>query len=382
MTTEKMTTESTLRDWRYGQTQAERLVAALLHLEGFEAVDPQHPLGGPDGLKDVLCKKDGISWVAAAYFPTTAATFPDIKSKFKGDFKGVASNNAEAFAFFVNQSLTVGERQRLTKVANQMQTEIYHLERMVSLLNAPKGCGIRLEYLRIPMTEEEQWAFWNTMNEDIVEKLAQNEKRRDAQIRSIDNKLDQILRRSQAIEVALLDQPSRLRETLRGSVDIETPTATLSLESLCWLHRVIAEDSGLPEAVRGHLRSVNAWVGVAGSGPDTGGYVPPPPDQVVGLISEWIGWWKKEHRDLQFANKDAVVAGLAEFHHMFLRIHPFLDANGRLARILLDQAARELLGQGIGSEFTNDAAVYFAALAAADSGDMVPLRDRIAAALN
>ncbi|MDT7848022.1 hypothetical protein Q9292_00265 [Methylophilus sp. VKM B-3414] len=76
-----MTTESALRDWRYGQTQAERLVAALLHLEGFEAVDPQHPLGGPDGLKDVLCRKDGLSWVAAAYFPTTPATLTAIKSK-------------------------------------------------------------------------------------------------------------------------------------------------------------------------------------------------------------------------------------------------------------------------------------------------------------
>ena len=47
-------TEGVLHDWRYGQTQAEQLCAALMHLEGFESVDPQHPLGGPDEAKDIL----------------------------------------------------------------------------------------------------------------------------------------------------------------------------------------------------------------------------------------------------------------------------------------------------------------------------------------
>lgn len=54
--------------------------------------------------------------------------------------------------------------------------EIYHLERIRSLLDSPKGCGIRLEYLRIPMTEPEQWAFWSAMNYDVVRKLAENER--------------------------------------------------------------------------------------------------------------------------------------------------------------------------------------------------------------
>jgi hypothetical protein len=44
-------TEASVRDWRYGNTQAKRLCAAMLYLESFQDVDPQHPLGGPDGLK-------------------------------------------------------------------------------------------------------------------------------------------------------------------------------------------------------------------------------------------------------------------------------------------------------------------------------------------
>jgi len=50
----RIATETVLQDWRYGQVQAERLCAELLYLGGYQLVDPQCPLGGPDGLKDVL----------------------------------------------------------------------------------------------------------------------------------------------------------------------------------------------------------------------------------------------------------------------------------------------------------------------------------------
>lgn len=84
-----LTTESALRDWRYGNAQAERLCAAILHLESFQDVDPKHPLGGPDGLKDVRCSKDGKTWIAAAYFPPTHLTFSEIRIKFDHDFAGL-----------------------------------------------------------------------------------------------------------------------------------------------------------------------------------------------------------------------------------------------------------------------------------------------------
>ena len=332
-------------------------------------------------MKDVLCRKDGLSWVAAAYFPPTPATLRDIESKFEHDFGGVAANNAQAFAFFVNQPLTIGERQQILRLAGQTRTELYHLDRIRSLLDAPKGCGIRLEYLRIPMTEEEQWAFWSSMNQDVVRKLVDHEARRDAQIRSLDEKINLILERTNAIGFSLLNHPSHLNGERQSPESIEMPTASLSITTLCWLHRVITEEGGLQEAVRGRLRSINVWIGPAGSTPETATYVPPAPEELVALTQSWIEWWKGEHRRLQSSDKEEVVAALAEFHHQFLRIHPFLDANGRLARTLLDQAARELLNQGVDSEFTEDVPAYYAALSAADKGDLSALKARIAATL-
>jgi len=139
-------TEAKVRDWRSGSTHAERMCAALLHLEGYGDIDPQHPLGGPDGLKDVLCKKNGKKWVAAAFFPATLPRFREVKDKFIHDLTGVAKNSADAMAFFVNQHLTIGEREELRSQSPNPEVEIYHLERIRDLLDSPKGCGIRLEY--------------------------------------------------------------------------------------------------------------------------------------------------------------------------------------------------------------------------------------------
>ena len=58
-----------LREWDKGQSESERLAARLLPLEGFVRIDPSHPLGGPDGGKDIVCKRDAKTWIVAAYSP-------------------------------------------------------------------------------------------------------------------------------------------------------------------------------------------------------------------------------------------------------------------------------------------------------------------------
>jgi fido (protein-threonine AMPylation protein) len=352
-----------------------------LHLESFEDVDPQHPLGGPDGLKDVRCSKDGKTWIAAAYFPPAAPTFTEIRTKFDHDFAGVAANGAQAFAFFVNQPLTIAEREELQSRTAGVPVEIYHLERIRALLDTPKGCGIRLEYLRIPMTESEQWAFWSTMNYDVVPELSENERRHDAQMKSMQNTLNKLLARTTAIEMNLHGSPSSLQQTRRPLESVEMPTASFSAATVCWVHRLVTEDLALPEAVRGRFRGVQVWIGSAESSRETARYVPPTPEAVPRLVDAWLEWWHEQHPALRGHPKEDVVAGLAELHHRFLTIHPFMDANGRVARSITDQAARELLNQGIGREFIEDAQAYYAALGAADGGHLKPLRDRIKATL-
>ena len=231
------------------------------------------------------------------------------------------------------------------------------------------------------MTESEQWAFWSTMNYDVVRRLSENEMRHDAQMKSVQETLDKLLARTTAIEMNLHGNPSSLQKRNPQIESVEMPTASFSAATLCWLHRLLTEDLSLPEAVRGRFRGVQVWVGSAESTQETARYVPPPPELVPKLVDEWLAWWHERHHALKGKNKEEVVTGLAELHHRFLLIHPFMDANGRIARSVTDQAARELLNEGIGQEFIEDAAGYYSALAAADKGNLKPLQDRIRAAL-
>lgn len=163
-------TWSRLREWTRGQAASERLAAQLLRVEGFSSIDPSHPLGGQDGLKDVICLRDKIRWVGAAYFPRGQQSFGEIADKFNDDLGGVTANEASGFAFVTNQELRLGERKQLRESVDDIEFELLHLERIASILDSPQCYGIRLEFLDIEMTKEEQLAFIAARDE-VIERL-------------------------------------------------------------------------------------------------------------------------------------------------------------------------------------------------------------------
>ncbi len=71
--------------WTKGQKASERLSAHILSAEGYKAIDPSHPLGGPDGLKDFVMRRNNIAWIGAAYFPRGKQAFRAIKAKYQPD---------------------------------------------------------------------------------------------------------------------------------------------------------------------------------------------------------------------------------------------------------------------------------------------------------
>lgn len=367
-------TEHSLREWRYGQAQAERLVAQILHLEGFAGVNPQHPLGGPDGKKDILFQKNQELWIAAAYFPTTPKTFGRVKRKFTEDIKGIKKNGACGIAFFVNQQLSIDERASLAANALPQVAEIYHCERIRSILDSPRGCGLRLQYLRIGMTEEEQWSFWQSMNSDLAQGIANSQN----QLSRIERKLDEVFIRSTNL---LYDATANPSSILRAVPSVTFATSALNLQLLCWIHRMATDEGGVPEAARGRLRAVSVWLAKPGSAHASANSHPPESDRIVGQLDELFKWWTTQYPELQRGSKDKVLVALAKLHHRILCIHPFLDANGRVARLLIDQAAHELLGEAVSKELVADSANYYKALEAADRGDMLLLTERIRAAL-
>lgn len=157
-----------LLEWDRGQASAERLSAIILHSEGYKDIDPSHPLGGKDGRKDIALSFNGIKYISGVFFPRGQQSFDEIKKKFLYDIDGVKKNNASGFVFITNQELRLAERAALCGVNSSIDIQIFHLERISSLLNAPKNYGIRMEFLDIEMTKEEQLAFFSSHDEKMA----------------------------------------------------------------------------------------------------------------------------------------------------------------------------------------------------------------------
>jgi Fic family protein len=77
----------------------------------------------------------------------------------------------------------------------------------------------------------------------------------------------------------------------------------------------------------GNFRRVQNWIGPAGSNMETARFIPPTvPDMMEGLYN----WEKYIHEE----DKDSLVQ-LAIIHAQFEILHPFLDGNGRIGRVLI-----------------------------------------------
>jgi fido (protein-threonine AMPylation protein) len=351
---------------------ARECCAGIMIVEGFKDVDPQAPIGGRDDRKDLLASKGGLRWVGAVYFPPTTQTFPSIKAKFLEDLDGVSRNRADAFAFLVNQRVTVGQRGELEKSAS-VPVEVYHLERLRMVLDSPLGYGLRVQYLAIPMNIEEQSAFVLALQQGAHQQAWREP---EAELEKLNDRDELVLARTTVVGVAQDQPPSSVGADTTAPSMGASLLSTLSVELLVLIHRLTVRDALVPGQLSSQLRPVNVQIGDT-----TPSYLPPSPDQVPPLLSEYIAWWRTLYPQLVGADSGRVIQALAALHHRFLLIHPFLDGNGRVARVLLDQAARELLHTPVGPALTVDSAAYFESLRAADRGDTGPLEELIRVSL-
>ncbi len=94
------------------------------------------------------------------------------------------------------------------------------------------------------------------------------------------------------------------------------------------LHGKLMKGVRRNSATPGEFRRSQNWIGPAGSTPVTATYVPPPVKQ----MNEVLGRWELSlHARDQYP--DLIQCEL--MHEQFEAIHPFLDGNGRVGRLLI-----------------------------------------------
>ncbi len=102
----------------------------------------------------------------------------------------------------------------------------------------------------------------------------------------------------------------------------------LSLRLVRELHEHLMQGVRGDQATPGEFRRSQNWIGPAGSTPATAPYVPPPPDAMMDCLASWEEFLHDHERF-----PDLVQCAL--MHEQFEAIHPFLDGNGRVGRLLI-----------------------------------------------
>jgi hypothetical protein len=185
---------------------------------------------------------------------------------------------------------------------------------------------------------------------------------------------DYFARRTTAVGMNLSDGPSSLSSSDGvGMPLVNFPTSCMTIEQLVWVQRLVLGDS----VVRLGIRDVDVWVG--GDTPETAVFKPVPHTQVMSKFNILITNWRQGYASLLSEEAETVIGLLAKFHFDILKIHPFLDGNGRVARAILEQQIRELLGTDVHAIFSNTAKEYYEALSRANDGDLALLKALIKA---
>lgn len=111
----------------------------------------------------------------------------------------------------------------------------------------------------------------------------------------------------------------------------------LSLRLVRELHAVLLKEVRGGQATPGEFRRSQNWIGPAGCTLVNARYVPPPPDELMDCLA---GWERFLH-----AREWPPLVQMALTHYQFESIHPFLDGNGRVGRLLitLELVARDIL---------------------------------------
>lgn len=102
----------------------------------------------------------------------------------------------------------------------------------------------------------------------------------------------------------------------------------ISIRLIREIHGILMKGVRGSKTTPGELRKIQNWIGAPNSKPEDSVYVPPP----VYYMKEALYNWEKY---LHEKADEPLLIQCALMHYQFEAVHPFLDGNGRLGRLLI-----------------------------------------------
>ena len=99
------------------------------------------------------------------------------------------------------------------------------------------------------------------------------------------------------------------------------------LNSLIKLHEVLMDSVRGHNKGRGSFRTIQNWIGKPGTPIEDAVFIPPSPLRLQKHLNRWEAYWHAEAPDS--------LVQLALIHAQFEILHPFIDGNGRIGRMII-----------------------------------------------
>ncbi|MFF0389368.1 Fic family protein [Kitasatospora sp. NPDC004615] len=142
--------------------------------------------------------------------------------------------------------------------------------------------------------------------------------------------LSEVLRAEESTEERKTDDVAEVERYLAATYESLELVKTLPISQrlIKKIHKTLMSGVRGEEKIPGEFRSTPVWVGAADDTPDTARFVPPLPEHLPDLLHDWE----------KFVNDPVRIPTLVKcglMHYQFETIHPFLDGNGRIGRLLV-----------------------------------------------
>ena len=102
----------------------------------------------------------------------------------------------------------------------------------------------------------------------------------------------------------------------------------MSIRLIKEIHNILLSQTRGMDKTPGEFKRSQNWIGPAGSTLKNASFIPPPPAETLDAIGELELYFRNTH-------KLPILITCALIHYQFETIHPFLDGNGRIGRLLI-----------------------------------------------